>query len=97
MNNKTGEKKLNEKSKEINKNDYFKSIVTDFIIDARRIMKDETDNEFKRVFLKILLDLENAEDLKTVLMENISWFKENSFHIVSLRINRTAEIYCIIR
>ncbi len=97
MNNKSGEKKPNEKNKEINKNDYFKSIVTDFIIDARGIMKDETDNEFKRIFLKILFDLENAEDTKKELMENISWFRENSFHIVSLRINRTAEIYCIIR
>lgn len=97
MNNNPGEFAHKEKFEEENKKDYVKSIVSDFIIDARRIMKDETDNEFKRIFMKTLLDLENAEDTKKELMEKISWFKENSFHIVSLRIKRTSEIYCIIR
>jgi len=83
--------------KNMEKKDYVKNVVIEFVMAARKVMEDEIDNEFKRKFLEIISDLEATENIKEELRKKTNWFKENSFYIVSLRIDRTSEIYCILR
>ncbi len=83
--------------KNMENKDYVKNVVIEFVMAARKVMEDEIDNEFKRKFLEIISDLEATENIKEELRKKTNWFKENSFYIVSLRIDRTSEIYCILR
>lgn len=83
--------------KNMGRKDYVKNVIIEFIKAAKKVMEDELDNEFKRKFLEIISDLEAAENIREELKKKTNWFKENSFYIVSLRIDRTSEIYCILR